>query len=365
MRVEPSQLVPGCVLLNNVIGKSNRPIIPQHTVLTEEHITLLQKFLVETVDVSATLAEGEVFKPRFVEKEEVKKKEHSSKKQNLESFEDHYKNAVDDYKKLFTKWQSNLAIDMPEVRKILIRLLERMDDISRAVYTLHHYATKEDYIFHHSVAVGILSAYLARKMGFEKGEWLQIGLAGALSDCGMARLDDAIVTKTGSLTYSDYQEIKKHPTYSYRYVEKIPTITKEVKLAVLQHHERMDGSGYPIGLSKDNIHIYARIIAVCDTYHAMTCERLYKDKQSPFNVIEKLQSDQFSKLDHQVVQTFINSLANFSIGTKVRLSTNQLGEIVFVEERYPTRPMVRVEETNEIVTLKNKTSLFISEIIGN
>ncbi|MFB4168747.1 HD-GYP domain-containing protein [Virgibacillus sp. JSM 102003] len=365
MRVEPSQLVPGCVLLKNVTGKSNKPIIPQHTVLTEEHITLLEKFLVETVDVSAKLEDGQVFKPKFVHKEEIKKKEQSNKKQYAELFEDHYRNAVSNYKKLFNKWQNNLAVDMPEVRNILIPLFERMDDISTAVYTLHHYADKKDYIFHHSIAVGILSAYLARKMGFEKGEWLQIGLAGSLSDSGMARLDSTIVTKTGSLTFSDYQEIKKHPTYSYRYIEKIPTITKEVKLAVLQHHERMDGSGYPIGLSKENIHIYARIIAVCDIYHAMTCERLYKEKQSPFNVIEKLQRDQFTKLDHQVVQSFINSLANFSIGTRVRLSTNQLGEIVFVEERYPTRPMVRVEESNEIVTLKNESSLFISEIIGN
>ncbi|MGP4107792.1 HD-GYP domain-containing protein [Virgibacillus sp. L01] len=365
MRVEPPQLVPGCVLLKNVTGKSNKPIIPQHTVLTEEHINLLEKFLVETVDVSAKLADGEAFKPKFVHKEEVKQKEEPSKEQNAELFEDHYRNAVSNYKKLFIKWQNNVAIDMPEVRNILIPLFERMDDISMAVYTLHHYADKKDYIFHHSIAVGILSAYLAKKMGFEKGEWLQVGLAGSLSDCGMARLDNTIVTKTGSLNFSDYQEIKKHPTYSYRFIEKIPTITKEVKLAVLQHHERMDSSGYPIGLSKENIHVYSRIIAVCDIYHAMTCERLYKEKQSPFNVIEKLQHDQFSKLDHQVVQIFIKSLANFSIGTKVILSTNQSGEIVFVEDRYPTRPMVRMDESNEIVALKNESTLFISEIIGN
>lgn len=272
---------------------------------------------------------------------------------------------MNSYKRLFTKWQSNLVIDMPEVRKILIPLFERLDDIGTIVYTLHHYASKKDYIFHHNVAVSILSAYLAKKMGFEKGEWLQIGMAGFLSDCGMARIDEAIVTKSSSLTISELEEMKKHPIYSYRFVEKAPTVTKEVKLAVLQHHERIDGSGYPIGLSKEKIHKYARIIAVCDMYHAMTCERLYKEKQSPFKVIEKLQNNQFSKLDHQIVQAFVNILTNFSIGTKVRLSTNQLGEIVFVEERYPTRPMVRIDETNKIVTLKNEKSLYISEIIRN
>ncbi|WP_164670571.1 HD-GYP domain-containing protein [Virgibacillus doumboii] len=364
MRVEPTQLVPGCVLLNDVRGKTNRPIIPKKTVLTEEHISVLEKFLVETVDVSAKLENGDTFKPEFVHKEEVKEQTQTSVQQEPESFEKQYKNAVTSYKTLFTKWQNNMAIDMPEVRDILIPLFERMDDSSKVIYTLHHYAAKKDYIFHHSVSVGILSAFLAKKLGYEKGEWLQIGLAGSLSDCGMAKIDEAIVMKNGSLSYSEREEMRKHPTYSYRLVEKVPTITKAVKLAVLQHHERFDGSGYPLGLPKDKIHSYARIIAVCDMYHAMTSERIYREGQTPFKVIEEIQKYKFTKLDHQVVDAFIDSLTNFSIGTKVRLSTNKIGEIVFLDSKNPTRPIVKLTETDEIVTLTNNPSLFIEEIIN-
>lgn len=363
MRVEPSQLVPGCLLLNDVIGKTTHPIVPKHTVMTEEHITLLEKFLVETVDVSAKLESGVPFKPKFVHKEEMKKQPEKSEQQEAESFENQYKNAVANYKKLFTKWQNNLAIDMPEIRSILIPLFERMDDISNAVYTLHHYVNKKDYIFHHGVSIGILSAFLAKKLGYEKGEWLQIGLAGSLSDCGMGKIDKAIVLKSGSLTYSEQEEMRKHPMYSYRLIEKVPTITKTVKLAVLQHHERFDGSGYPLGLAKEKIHNYARIIAVSDMYHAMTSERLYRESQSPFQVIEEMQQYKFTKLDHQIVDTFIISLANFSIGTKVRLSTNQTGEIVFVDAKSPTRPIVRLTEADEMVTLKDNPSLYIREIL--
>ena len=88
---------------------------------------------------------------------------------------------------------------------------------------------------------------------------------------------------------------------------------------------------YSLGLTGDKIHKYARIIAISDMYHAMTSERLYKEKQSPFKVIEEIEQDQFSKLDPEIVRSFIRNLANFSIGTKVRLSNKKNAEIVFID----------------------------------
>ncbi|MEC5425049.1 HD-GYP domain-containing protein [Virgibacillus sp. C22-A2] len=365
MRVEPSQLVPGCVLLNEVKGKSNKALIPQKTILNEEHILFLQKFLIHSVDVSSKLVDGEEFIPKEVHEEETEQELSQENNESNLLFKDHYHQAVSTYKVLFNKWENGFPIDMPYIRRVIIPLFERMDDISNAVYTLHHYANKKDYFYYHGVAVGLLSAYLGKKMGFSKGEWLQIGLAGFLSDSGMAKIPPAIVTKSSSLTYQEIDEVKNHPTYSYRLVESIPTITQTVKLAVLQHHERMDGSGYPLGLTKEKIHIYARIIAVCDMYHAMTTERIYKEKQSPFKVIEEIQKEQFSKLDPQVVKAFIDSLANFSIGTKVRLSNGQLAEIVFIDARKPTRPMVRMGDKGEIISLQDNLNLFIDEIMGS
>ncbi|MGY0694171.1 HD-GYP domain-containing protein [Virgibacillus sp. FSP13] len=364
MHVNPSQLIPGCVLIRDVMGKTSRPIIPKNTVLTEQHITILHKFLIESVDVAAKLEDGELFKPTHVHKEQ-KQNTSTDKEINhtAESFLDHYMHVVKRYKKLFNSWQNHGAINMPMVRKLVIPLIERISEIGSDIFRLNHYVQKQDYFYHHSVSLGILSAYIARKMGYQKGEWLQIGLAGFLCDCGMSRVNPNIVMKEDDLSSVELDEIKKHPTYSYRLIEQKPTITNAVKLAVVQHHERMDGSGYPLGLSKEKIHSYARIIAVCDLYHAMTCERLYRERQSPFKAIEQLQNDQFSQLDHQVVQAFIKNLTNFSTGTKVRLSNHHIGEIVFIEEKDPTRPIVRLDETNEIITLKSEPSLYIDEIL--
>ncbi|RDW15259.1 HD-GYP domain-containing protein [Oceanobacillus arenosus] len=361
MLVAPSQLVPGCVLLRDVKGKSNRPIIPEKTVLTEEHIIILQKYLIPMVDVATKLTTGDTYVPKQVVVEEVMKQ---GTKQTL-SFSNHYKEVVGKYKKLFMQWQNGMPIDISAVRELIIPLLERIDDISSDAYSLHHEATKTEYLYYHSVAVGILSAYIGRKLKHPKGVWLQIGLAGFLSDCGMAKVDPAIISKAGSLTNSEFAEIKKHPTYSYRLLEHVPAITPSVKLAVLQHHERLDGSGYPLGIAQDKIHPYARIIAIADTYYAMTSERLYQERKSAFQVIEELQKEQYSKLDHQIVNVFIHHLVNVSVGTRVVLSNGQAGKIVFTNSDNPTRPMVQLDANAEIIVLKDTPDLYIDEITKN
>ncbi|WP_227001845.1 HD-GYP domain-containing protein [Virgibacillus necropolis] len=314
MRVEPSQLVPGCMLLNDVKGKSNRAIISRNTVLTEEHITIVEKFLIAFVDVGSKLSDGTTFQPKAIqqEKKQVKQTNDSS---NL-AFDEHYHYVVQNYKKLFTAWQNNIKVDMPTVRKLVIPLFKRIDQDNVDIFTLHQYNTKKDYMYHHCVGVGLLAMYLSKKMGYPSGESIQIGLAGFLSDCGMAKISPTILNKTEGLSAIEIDEMKKHPTYSYRMIEQIPTITQIVKLAILQHHERMDGSGYPLGVKKDKIHAYSRILAVSDIYHAMTCERLYQSKQSPFKVMEELIRDKYTHFSHQVVDTFSKSLTNFSIGKR-------------------------------------------------
>lgn len=367
MRVKPSQLVPGCMLINDVTGKTGHPLIPKETILTEEHIEVLQRFLVETVHVSPKMRDGELFIPKKITEEPQEQvpiyKQEIDQRKN--SITDHYLTVVTEYKELYKRWKNVLKIDMPEVRELLIPLYKRADDIAFDIFDLYTLSRKEDYIYHHSVAVGFLSTYLARKMGYAEGESLQIGLAGFLSDCGMVRIDHSIIKKSGSLTPRQWTEIKKHPTYSYHLIKNARTISQPVKTAVIQHHERLDGSGYPLGVSNEKVHFYARIIAVCDMYHAMTSERVYKESTPLVQVIELMQTKQFSELDPKVVQTFLRMMADSLIGKRVQLSNEQIGEIIFISEaKNVTRPIVKIEETDEIISLENRL-LSISEILGS
>lgn len=369
MRVKTSQLVPGCILIEDVIGKSNKPIVHKETVLTEKHITVLNKFLISEVDVSHKLDNGKVFKPKQVTDHESPLKaeviQHEIKDTDSSSFFKEYLQAVISYKKLFYSWHYHTPIDMPTVRKMIIPLLEQIEHLGNEVFRLHHLSTKEDYLYHHSVSVALLSAYLAHKLGYEKGEWIQVGLAGLLSDCGMARLSPAILHKSSRLTYLEKEEMKKHPEYSYQLVESISTITKEVKLAIVQHHERLDGSGYPYQLTGDKIHSYARIIAVTDTYHAMTCERRYKHAESPFKVLQTIKQAQFASLDPAIVQQLINSLVNVSVGLKVELSNDDIAKIIYMNEKIPEFPIVQLELTGEIVDLSQESSIYIKDLLND
>lgn len=368
MRVKPSQLVPGCILINEIKGKSNRAIMSKNTILDANHITFLLKFLIESVEVSTKLSNGSEFKPvqLHIDEQNLAVRQPVPASMNELSFAEHYLKATISYKQNYKQWQNSMPIDIASIRKFIIPLLERIGNINpKEIYTLHKYVKKDDYLFYHSVAVSLISAFLGKEMGFTKGEWLQIGLAGLLSDCGFARINSRIITNKMPLTTHDWQDIKNHPTYSYRMVENLPTITSGVKLAILQHHERMDGNGYPLGISKGKIHTYAQIIAVADMYHAMTSERLYKVGQSPFKVLEEIQKEQYLKFDADVVKCFLGIFTNLAFGANVTLSDKKSGEIVFINPDKPTRPMIRIHGSEEIIVLEQMPELYIEEITGS
>lgn len=147
-------------------------------------------------------------------------------------------------------------------------------------------------------------------------------------------------------------------------IKGIPGVTDGVLVGVLQHHEREDGSGYPMGLNSKKIHKFSRIIAVIDIFHAMASERYYKLKQSPYKVVELIIKDNFGKYDIKIVQLLCSLVTNFTIGKKVRLNNNDIGEVIFIELQSPTRPMIKIQKSNEYIKLANRSDLYIEEVLN-
>src|SRR5699024_9421355 len=98
-------------------------------------------------------------------------------------------------------------------------------------------------------------------------------------------------------------------------------------------------------------------------YHAMICERYHQNRQSPFQVITELQQEQFSRLDPEVVHTFIESLANLTVGTSVKLSNHKTGVIVFTQSKEPTRPIIKLDGTGKMISLQDNPDLYIEDIL--
>ncbi|MGY4688207.1 HD-GYP domain-containing protein [Salibacterium sp. K-3] len=363
MKVMRQHLKEGCILIEDVFAVTSHPIMRKQTILHAEHLNVLEAFMIKHVHVENKLVDGTPFMP-LQDDEGYDNETDEEKTESPETFLDHYLEAVQTYKTLFQKWAGGTPVEMEKIRGFLAPLAEKMFDSPSLVLRLHHYSTREEYLYHHAVAVALLSMFLAKKRGLSKKERLQAGVAGALCDAGMARLPTAILQNRGHLTEWEHEEVKNHPYYSYQMVKETKAVSDQVLLAVLQHHEREDGSGYPLHMTSGSIHTLSKIVSTADVYHAMTSERLHRKKRSPYKVIDEMFREEFGRLDPETLQLLTGALITFSIGSRVRLSNGDTGTIIYMDEKSPAEPMVRSDMNQEIVQMEGSKGPFIEEILS-
>lgn len=361
LRINIKEAREGCILSVDVFSRTNRPIILKKTIITPALINVLKAFKIHEIEVEKILVNGTSFYSPNLNGND----DQQGKGPERLGFTDLFLQSAYQYKREFHSWQSGLPVDISKIRSLLLPLLEEMENYPSEVFNLHHFSTKEDYIYQHPVAVGVICGFIGKKINLEKGEWLQLALAGCLADCGMAKVNPAILQKRSSLTIKEFEEVKKHPVFSYKMVQNISVLRKDVKIAILEHHERLDGSGYPLGQKSQEIHRYAKIIALGDIFHPMTSERLYRTKQSPFKVLEMILEDSFGKFDIGIIGVISSSILKFSPGDKIRLSDGQEAEILFIDGKHPTRPLVKATDTGEIIQLLQNRQLFIEGILSS
>lgn len=365
MKVKVSELKEGYRLLEDVTSLTKYPIVPKNTVITDEIIEVLKAFLIEEVNVTLNTGENP---PVQTGQKDIKddrmeaETKREVKKSQRDSFEMMYMKTVNDFKREFISWQAGNLVDISIIRNTFLPLFEQIEKNPVYLLLLQNYVNHpKEYLYHHAVSVGLISGYLAKRMNYGRGEYIQVALAGCLSDCGMAKISPSIFEKKQILS-EEMKEIKTHPTHSYKMLLSVPALSTDVKIAVLQHHERLDGSGYPLKTKGDKIHPYAKIIAIADTYHALVCDRIYKEKISPFQAIDMLMYGSFGKFDVRILQAFVNCIMPLSINMHVLLSTNQTGKIVYVDKNNPTKPIVKLSEEDRIISLAQESDISITKI---
>lgn len=192
------------------------------------------------------------------------------------------------------------VLDDPDAEDLLIGESYYID-------TLHALAAavdaKDPYTCSHSEYVASFACLIGHELGQSASEIEHLRIAGLLHDVGKIGVPDAILKKPGALTDEEFQEIRLHPIFS----ERILTRTKlePVVKAIIYHHERLDGSGYPYGLQADEIPLDARILAVADSFEAMVSDRSYREALSVEAAIGELRKDSPEKLDKDVVEALI------------------------------------------------------------
>ncbi len=233
-------------------------------------------------------------------------------------------------------------IDGPRLKQVAAQVIEeamRAQETMLALTTVLDYDT---YLFSHCAHVSILSVVMGLAMGVSRAELGSLASGGLLVDIGMTRIDPSIWGKKGPLTDEEFTEIKKHPVLALPEAERLLGNDHDALKIIVQHHERMDGSGYPRKLGASSIHPLARIVAVCDVYEAMQAPRTYRRTWLPHQVMNHLLVSSTETLDAEVVKVFLRTMAAYPIGSFARLDNGDIGVVVSANRNSPIRPVVKV-----------------------
>ena len=224
----------------------------------------------------------------------------------------------------------------------------------------------DNYTFSHAVHVAIYASTLAKYLNFSRRDMEQICLTGLLHDLGKIDIPLEILNKPEKLTPKEFEVMKGHVRQSYKRVKMFQRINEEIPGVIYQHHERMDGQGYPEGISGKDIHKWARIISIADVYDAVTTDRAYRHSFLPHIGAEILMSS-MGQLDSDYVQAFLNNMPIYPIGSRVKLNTGEVGVVACTYPQMQLRPRVHVlnskEEVIRTVNLNEDFTKHITEIL--
>jgi len=237
--------------------------------------------------------------------------------------------------------KEDYSADIDKIFSLLDDIFNQLilgDSILENIYNENN---AEYYLPYHIVNVLVLSYALALSLGFNKSQINNLGKAVVFYDLGMDDFRE-IIQLDRRLNEEEYNLVKNHIANSIEIVDKIGALNKEILAAIQMHHERVNGSGYPLGMRLDEINLPAKIIGLVDTYAAMVEARAYRQGMSAHQAIRSLLSSQKDEFDEEVLRVFINKMSVYPIGSIVRLDTQELARVINVFPGSPLRPVVMI-----------------------
>lgn len=229
-----------------------------------------------------------------------------------------------------------LAEATDSIASDLMDAISENDAIAIDISTLK---MSDEYTFKHSVDVATISMILAKHLRMSRKEIYEIGVAGLLHDLGKTKVPPEILNKPDRLTDNEFEVMKQHSVFGYRMVKQLGSYNDAICLGVLQHHEKINGSGYPLGVGADQISPYAKILSVADIYDALITERPYKSAFSQRDAVEIIMS-MTGELDMSAMRSFLESMILYPVDSIVELSNGEKARVVRNNPHYILRPTV-------------------------
>lgn len=365
------------VIADDIYTTDDKLIIPQNTVLTDEIIAALKEYSVFAIRVLVEDADGktpvireestpeseeQVSAPEgldvppledtipeepVVPVEEEEREHYYAKVRETREFKEFHSafmDSVDHLKETFNSVvMKNEEIDSDMILADVQGVVSRSRNSIHILDMLQCMRGYNDVTYVHSMNVALLSNMIGRivypDIGKEDLEVLT--LAGMLHDIGKILIPDEIIGKKGHLTISEYNLVKTHVLHGNNILKNL-NLDPRIAEVAMRHHERCDGSGYPGGYRRDQIEEFARIVAIADTYDAMTSDRVYRAAICPFEVIHMFEREGLVKYDVKFLLPFLETAVQAYMNTEVHLTTDEIGKVVMINSRELSRPIVQV-----------------------
>lgn len=226
------------------------------------------------------------------------------------------------------------------------KTIEQLKKNKNVIVNLIDLKTHDDYTFQHSVNVAILSGILGLELGYDDKKLYDLMFGAMLHDIGKKFIPMEIINKPSRLDDEEFEEIRKHPILGYEFIKSTLNLPIESLLGILQHHERVDGRGYPYHKNNEEIHLNAKIIKIVDVFDAITSDRVYRGASAPYEAIEYIMSCARTQFNEELIKLFLKKVAIYPLGSTLLLSNHVKGMVIENTEHHLMRPKVRVITNN-------------------
>lgn len=234
------------------------------------------------------------------------------------------------------------AIDGESVIDMTNKTIENIFSNSDALSCVINIRHKDEYLLEHSISVSVIMTIFAKYLEMDRQTISDLAVGAFMHDVGKINVPMPILNKPGKLTEAEFEVIKSHVVHSANIVNETVGLSQLSREVVANHHEKLNGKGYPKGISGDEISRYSRMITICDIYDALTAERVYKKGISQiraFNILREIAAK--GELDVKLVDQFIKCMGVYPVGSLVKLTSNKLAIVEKVNHEQPIKPIVR------------------------
>ncbi|MBQ8699822.1 MAG: HD-GYP domain-containing protein [Schwartzia sp.] len=357
LSIPVKKLREGMVVAQSVYSKAGAAFLVKGKPLTAQYIKSLEKIGIPSLSVTSTDPRFNILPPEDVVEEKTRL------------------DAIQKVHDVFKDISEKKEMDPVGLTAVADKLISDIFARHENLIQLTDIRLYDAYTFAHSVNVAVLSAMLGKVEGISEADMRILVLGGLLHDLGKIKVPIQVLNKTGKLTAQEFEAIKAHPTEGFRRIHEFgKMLPKWEILAIIaaQHHEHMDGSGYPKGLRGDQLHRFAKIVAIADVYDALTSERPYKKAYTP-SVAYGIMRTNTGHLEPELLEHFFDNVALYPIGAVLKTFYGY-GIVTKCEFGHTRTPTIRVfaNKKREVLTspftidLKNDSPHVIEkEISGN